>query len=338
MPPRTFYAALAATSTACLLVLAPTASGHHGPSTSGGGVTVMSAEGLPMHGFEVAINWQYTDYSPVDATEANDAHAHAAPMHGDEEGDSHYDALDWSLIQELDIAHGVTRRLTMGFNTGAYRGVGLREISGAHGAETAEALGDVSGMTDSWLSAKYSFLYGGQHAALLAGIKFPTGRTDVIPQQGQGAEPLELSVQPGTGTFDGRIGAAYSRWLGGHISTDASAQYTLRTTHNDQKVGDRIDGGVAINAWPSSNRAHYPNLGFVAEVAVTHLRPNEERDEIVANTGGTSLYASLGARLALSEHVTIAPSLQIPVTESLTGTQQSTSFKAVVSLNVAPGH
>jgi hypothetical protein len=74
--------------------------------------------------------------------------------------------------------------------------------------------------------------------AVFGGVKFPTGRFDVENSEGERVEP---SATAGSGSYDGMLGLAYSRFLTSRLTLDASAQYTLRT--EAELAGDRIDVG-----------------------------------------------------------------------------------------------
>lgn len=80
---------------------------------------------------------------------------------------------------------------------------------------------------------------------MLGGVKFPTGRNDVMNSAGERVEP---SATAGSGSYDGMLGVAYSHFLTSRVTLDASAQYTLRSEANGFRLGDRVDAGLTVSS------------------------------------------------------------------------------------------
>lgn len=312
---------------------------HHGGGGGGSaadGAPVKSAETLARAKFTAAIHWEHTQFENVSST---DLESRTRAIGVEDVGNlPHANTLDRSLLQTIAVEYGVTDHLQLGFSTGTYRGTNLNEghlhRDGSYGFHD---FGDVAGATDSWVNGKFRFLEAGNdQAAVLAGVKFPTGTDDAISREDRSSNtrntPLDVSHQPGSGAYDFRFGGAWTRRL--EVETlDASVLYTHRTEANGFKFGDRIDAGMAftrrVGDWDGRG------LDLVPAFSVSHLRENKVHSATVRNSGGTSVFASLGVRLGLSEAVRLTVTPQVPVLQDLKKGQQEVAFRVQTGLEVS---
>jgi hypothetical protein len=276
--------------------------------------------------FSLGLSWTYTQFESLTSREILNR---TSRVGGDEPD---FDTLRWSLLQSVELSYGALEDFQLSASFGWYRGEDVREghLDDAGNPEIAEA-GSVSGMTDVWLSGKYRLLKGPHgHWALFGGAKLPLGRDDVRAD-GE-TERLEPSLQPGSGAFDFLFGTAYSVWLTTQLTLDTSAQYTLRLENNDFKIGDRVEGGVALAYRLVEDIATFPQSSLFVEANVVHLSKNEEGGEKIRNSGGTYLFLAPGVRVGISQRVSFSLSPRFPVVQALNGEQQETLFKIVAGL------
>jgi hypothetical protein len=181
------------------------------------------------------------------------------------------------------------------------------------------------GLTDLWLSGKFRFYRGplGQFAVFGA-VKFPTGRYKVKNSEGERVEP---SATAGSGSYDGILGAAFSRYLTSRVTVDTSFQYTRRGECDGFRLGDRIDAGTAFAYRLTEDIQKYPQASVFAEATVRHLFKSEEDDHHDDNTGGTVLFLTPGFRIGLSQNASFTVSAPIPTIQDLNGEQLETAFK-----------
>ena len=84
----------------------------------------------------------------------------------------------------------------------------------------------------------------GTQAAVLFGLKAPTGRTRVYDRQG---ERFETEFQPGSGSYDPLAGLALSQRLG-HWSFDTNVLYVFATEGAQRtNLGDRFQYNAALS-------------------------------------------------------------------------------------------
>jgi hypothetical protein len=302
----------------------------HGPGTTGGSVSTQGGETIDAGDLELELRLDYTDFESLsDASAAR----RALKVDGDH---PHFEALDWSLLTNLFLSYGITDDLEISTSIGVYRGDDLREgeIHDDHGDEAeVDNLGDVSGITDMWVNAKYRVLKGSYgHLAPIVGVKLPTGKDDATAEGTN--ERLDPSLQPGTGAFDFRFGLAYTLEITSQVKVNTSASYILRTEGNDFRVGDRIDYGIAGIWRLMEDRDQFPQVSLIGEIDLVNNFKNEEGDHTIQNSGGTILFLSPGVAVGLNERVTLTVMPQFPVMQDLNDEQQEISFKLSTALTI----
>jgi hypothetical protein len=301
----------------------------HGPGTTGGGLSTQSGETLRPGSLSLSFRLDYTQFEHLSSSDIQRKTSQVGGHH------RHFDALRWSLLETFELAYGITDDFQMGFSFGYYRGDDLRE-GHIHedGSYEFHEHGDVSGMTDQWITGKYRLFKGPDgHFSVLGGVKLPFGDDDEVGEGGNGNAPLDAALQPGSGAFDAMLGVAYSRWLTERMTLDTSLQYTLRTEDDDFKIGDLITFGTAVAYRLTEKVDTFPQVSVFLEANVRHLFPNEEDGEKVHNSGGTALFLSPGVRVGISKNASISLAVQVPVIQELHDEQQETDFKVVAGVS-----
>jgi hypothetical protein len=163
-----------------------------------------------------------------------------------------------------------------------------------------------SGLGDATLSARYTFfsdhtltstlLLGG-----LAGLKFPTGSTDVRDSFGN---PVDRHALPGTGSFDPVLGLTGVYTFGGDWQITADAIYSISTP--GKWAGDDHRYGNAFNY--SLDGLGEKSLFLLAGLSgentgkETGYRSDSGYSAAAINgsSGGTVIYADLGFHASVS--------------------------------------
>ena len=295
----------------------------HGPGTSGGGLSTRSAETLKPDAFSATLRIDFTGYERLTS---DDIREKTFDVSGDH---AHFDAARWSMLETLELAFGALEDFEVGFSFGYYRASDVRE-GHIHGSGTYgfHEFGDVSGATDSWITVKGRIVKGPEGQwAILGGVKLPTGDDNETDESGTSNQPLEPSLQPGSGTFDVMGGVAYSRWLTERMTLDTSASYTWRSEENQYKIGDLVLFGVAAGYRLTEDMGTFPRVSLFGELAVRYLFKNEEDGEKVANSGGTTLFLGPGVRVGLSPRFSWDLAFYLPIVQDLNDEQQETTYK-----------
>ena len=313
--PATFACALTCTFLSAALA-------NHGPGASGGGSSTASGETLKQNHFELSLREDFTQFERFTP-------AHAA-QRAAESGD--FDALRRAYVTSLDLGYGITNDFQIGLNTGYF--AGERFLSASRDEDTGDvtvAEAQPSGMTDLVLTGKYRVYRGWYgNVALLAGIKAPTGRTDVHLSTGEKLSPTD---QPGTGAWDFPVGIAYSRFLTPKLTLDASAMYLIRTQHEGFQVGDRLDLGAALAYRLTDNINTFPQFAIFGETLMVYLQKDRDHGETDSNSGSATVYFSPGFRVRFTPNVALTIAPQIPLYQHVNGDQGKVEFKITTSLS-----
>lgn len=296
---------------------------NHGPGTSGGGSSTIAGETLKPGQFSLDLRFDYTEFEHVSRAEAE---RRAIESGG-------FDALRRSFVYTGTLSYGLVENLQLSATIGYYHGEGFidAEPSEDEPGEAESGIADPEGLTDLFVNAKYRLLHGRPgNLAVVGGVKFPTGRDDVRLNN---AESLEPSSQPGTGSYDYQFGLAYSRFLTSHVTVDTSGLYTLRTRHDDFKVGDRFDAGVAIAYRLTESIRSFPQWSVFGEANYVWLGKDDAGGEegINNNSGGNTLYLTPGLRLRFNESASLTVAPSFPVWQDLNGDQIESQFKLAVT-------
>ncbi len=151
----------------------------------------------------------------------------------------------------LSLAYGVTDDITVSVRFPYVKRTDIREGHHEHddtagvASNTVDMRGDSAGIGDLTLLAQYRFFRTeATSTALLLGVKAPTGRTDVFDQNGV---LFETEFQPGSGSWDGMFGLAFSYRFAPAWQFDTNALYILTGTGvQDTDLGDRFLYNAAI--------------------------------------------------------------------------------------------
>src|SRR6185312_2899750 len=205
-----------------MLFLAAPAEAHHpgggGNTGSGGPINTISADTLSEGLIAASIRYEFIrlgQLSDADllAAASNGTHAHSIRS---------IDAIS------ISAAYGITNDFTVAVRAGGVRRSGISEpgedmLSGGHmgmmnagdmsslmSPDGINRRGNSAGFGDVTMLGQYRFhnnAQTGTSAAVLFGFKAPTGSTS---QRDAFGNLFEAEFQPGSGSWDGLLGAAFS--------------------------------------------------------------------------------------------------------------------------------
>jgi hypothetical protein len=217
-----------------------------------------------------------------------------------------------------------------------------------------EQLGDVAGIGDLNLLAKYRLTHGESGGfALIAGIKLPTGSTH---KRGDEGERLETEHQPGTGSWDPIVGAS-GGVKAGAIQLNASALYQLSGKGaQDTRLGDRAQGGISLSHRFGPRENHHQEAGEEHdhhgehEHATSHGHQSwdafveltgewEGRQKVAGDiedaSGGKSLWLTPGARFNSASGFAVAAAVGVPVWQDIRASHPDNDYRMTFSIGHA---
>lgn len=318
-------------------------------------ITTSSAYTLAKGEAAVSLDFQWIDMDPVSNARLAGASARGESVHSS--GTVSRTALDFSL--------GLNDRLSVGISLPWVERQSLKEAAHPHHEEgededehgdedeagSISQLGDANGRGDIQLSSVYRLAgnWGDGSAALLLGIKAPTGKTH---EKNRSAERLETELQPGSGSWDYSLGLAFSRreetW-----TVDSNILYTLTTEGSQETdLGNIINYNLSLsrplkyrtkNAEQIDDHDHSQHVHASAPPgpAITaHLIlefNGEWRDRIEINgieeqnSGGNLIYFSPGIRIGYQNWM-ISGAVSVPV-KNLHGLQSEPATRVLFKLS-----
>lgn len=259
----------------------------------------------------------------------------------DAEADLHSVESLWSI--SAAAAYAITDDFTVGFRIPFIMRDNIREPEHDHvgpGAEI-ESLGNIEGIGDTTFYGQYRFFQNeGTHISALFGIKTPTGKTNRSYLHEEGIELLDAEFQPGSGSWDGILGLAFTQELG-LFSVDASTVYNISSEGTqDTDLGDIFSYNFALSyrlfgQQNSSYAAPKFALDTIIEFNGEWRDKEETRNINDNNSGGHLAYISPGLRLSAGKNVSIGASFGIPVVQDTNGNQVEPDYRIISSLNIA---
>jgi hypothetical protein len=307
-------------------------------SGAGGGITTIGAPVMPKGKWALVLRSEYIKFDAFTDQQLEDFASQGEEVH----------STDELISPSISGAVGVTDALTVSARLPYVMRSNIREGEVHMGTSEVETLGDSKGLGDLTVLGQVRVIGGAKgslQAALVAGFKAPTGKTDVV---GEGDHALEPEHQPGSGSWDIPVGIAVTQAFN-KSAVDASAVFTVVN-----KGTDDVDLGDLFNYNLS---AAYRVLGQASEIHIhetgeEHLHSGgvaldlllelngEWRDQeshngdVENNSGGHALFLTPGARLKFGTGWSAFLSAGVPVSEQLNGIQHETSVRVVGGLGL----
>jgi hypothetical protein len=262
------------------------------------------------------------------------------------EQDIHAHNSEYFLATVLDAAWGVTDRLTLSAQLPFVRRDGLREAEhghegGVHDHAEVAALGNVSGIGDASLLAKFRIAGSGSSGfSALGGVKLPTGATRKRSLQG---DRLETEHQPGTGSWDLYLGAAAGTRIG-PLQVDASLLYQFSGKGSQEtRLGDRLQAGVALSRRFGPTNDHleaHSDHGHASWDAFLEVTAEWEGRQRVAGlieveSGGTAVWLQPGLRHNTAGGFSVGAAVGVPVWQDIRLSHPENNVRVIFSLSKA---
>lgn len=200
-----------------------------------------------------------------------------------------------------------------------------------------------SGLGDLAAQVRYAVVNGAPEGAgtltLSATGKFPTGRADA---RGDGGL-AEVTIQPGSGSYDFIGGAVYARSAGraptlkGETATLPVFLATSLRVNGEGSRDYKMGNEVQVNLG-----AAYPLLRSVELLGQANFRTRAKdtagrTGEEVAFTGSTFLYLSPGLRYHLTESLSLYGYAQLPVYQRVNQEQLTAPWNLLLGVTIGFG-
>lgn len=314
---------------------------HHvavsGPANASGAITTISPDTPRLGDLVLAADLYVEDY---------DAFPDDQLIEFAEDDIEGVHNTETAYISTLSLEYGLTDGVSFSASLPFVIRTGIRE-AGHHGDGAGhpeiERLGTADGIGDLQLGAKLALLRrdsDGIGVTVLTGISIPTGATR---QRTGDGERFETEFQPGSGSWDPRLGIAIGKNFG-PVSATANVLYTLRTEGSQStNLGDHLGFNAGL-AWRLGKGAHIHDDGSFERHEALDLIVEvngewEERERVGAvrdiHSGGTQIFVAPGVRYSSDNGWSIYTSVGLPVHEDLNGIQNETDVRFKVGVGLS---
>ncbi|MBI2995427.1 MAG: transporter [Candidatus Melainabacteria bacterium] len=321
-----------------LLLVLPSYAHHGGEGGLGGGagiagpIVTIPAYALPKGSKFISLITNYTN-----ADESSNTRLSRLGLRGED-----YDVVENTLSPSLTAGLGITNRFSLSLQLPYIFRYGIRRVEAI---PQVVSQGNSIGVGDINLFGLYEFLHSEKydfHAALLAGLKIPSG---VVQDKTRQGNLFKAEHQAGTGSFDPQVGLALSKHLGiFHLDSNFMYRFSTKGVQNTI-LGDVISYNFAISYLIGTHKKDFLKKIFVDHIlgkkANWHLiaetngnwveKPNVRgvREE---NEGGTLVYLSPGIRLILDKKWIANLSIGLPTIENLNGRRRPPNIRLIFGL------
>ncbi|MEW6195588.1 MAG: hypothetical protein AB1521_10580 [Bacteroidota bacterium] len=244
----------------------------------------------------------------------------------------------------LQLQYGITERA--GLN------IELPFISREHGhinlEENKWQSWNFNGLGDLILSGQYALTLPSSvfepYLSVLLGVKLPTGVTNIKNAEG---EEAEVTIQPGTGSYDIIVGANYKQavisvpTISGSLYSELpliiGATYQANGKGKDDwRFGNTliVSVGTAYQFVQRASLLLQVNGKFQQKADVGNVNP---ADVPPGNTGGNWVFVSPGANIQVTDAISAYAYIQIPAYQKVNGIQQTARVNMQFGLSANVG-
>jgi hypothetical protein len=203
-------------------------------------------------------------------------------------------------------------------------GVQLAPFDPSQTAPDQLSTAHVSGLGDIKLGVSYQGLLPTRNLGLQLGLKLPTGSygTHVLFNSGPlVGQPLDASLQAGTGSTDLIVGAYYYTAISQNFDLIADGQFQAAVTHkldqpgNDFRPGNSLSGSIGLR--------YEANPKWVPQVQLNLLRKSPDQGDLAdrPDTAGSVAYLSPGLTAEVTPGGYAYAFVQVPIVSNLDGYQ-----------------
>ena len=188
-----------------------------------------------------------------------------------------------------------------------------------------------SSLGDIKLIGSYQGFLPTHNLGVQLGIKFPAGEYgDAVHfSSGPGAgDPLDTSLQPGTGSTDVILGAYYYQALSQDF--DGVLHFTYQfpiTTRFDYRPGNQVNVSAGLRYMALTNWV--PQL----QLNIAHRNQDTGVNADTENSAGSFVYLSPGISFLASPHTQVYGLVQLPVYHKLDGWQLAPRWTATIGVS-----
>ena len=253
--------------------------------------------------------FEQQDWNAIDPDVAHELHHDDHHVHDKTKEEFHYFNFGGRLMDRLTVSVDLPYIIRESLEIESHSRLGQTEES--------------KGMGDLHVVGDYRFFQDDvQSAGFLAGVKFPTGETDVANSVG---EVFEMELQPGSGSYDYIIGGVYQKDFG-RVKLLSNLAYVLKTEGDqDFRYGDLFSTAFfldyVINPQSESLKTQ---IGINGNLQ--YEQKHEDAGVESPDSGGTTFFLGPLVSVEAVKKVSVFGSILFPVHQDLGGVHQELDF------------
>lgn len=251
-------------------------------------------------------------------------------------GSYHLHNIDSIDSYSLSLSYGITDKLTLSMQLPYVVRSNIRAGEAENGSYAVHPHGNAQGIGDISTILQYKVYDKEMKIALLAGVKAPTGKTDIA----DAGEVLEADLQPGSGSWDFFAGVALTKDFE-TFSLHSNIMYKKNTQGiQESELGDIFTYNAAFS-YKLIEHKHNQTLhrleekedfGYSVSLFVELNGEKAYKDtfggEIANNTGHHVLFATAGTQVAMHNGYSFFMTFSKPVYQNFNGIQNDINYKA----------
>lgn len=298
-------------------------------TAAAGPVTTIPATPMPAGGWALGVRSELIEFDHFSDQELEDFAAAGLEAH----------SVDQIRAHSVSLGYGLTQNLSVFFRLPFIQRDDVREGELEGMVPEAHLHGDAEGLGDLTLLGLYRFLEqenAGFDAAVLAGIKIPTGKT--TDEDRDGIE-FETEFQPGSGSWDPMLGLAASKRIGAY-AFDANVLYIVSQEGARQTdLGDAFSYNAALSyrLGAGDHDHHAPGSqehGHSSWDLILELNGERRQQESISglsdsHSGGNIVYVAPGVRFTSAGNWAAFASFGVPIIDNPNGIQTDTSYRVI---------
>jgi hypothetical protein len=286
-------------------------------SGAGNFATTPTASTLGRGRGSVGFLFEHQRFNTIPAGDAHTLHHQGHDIHGKNHEEYYSFSAGYGVLDDLDVYLTAPIVSKTSIEVHEHDALGQRGTAGGFG--------------DLRLTGKYRFWDQGVDAALLLGVKAPTGETSDTTDAGGKFEP---ELQPGSGAWDVMVGVAASRSLGQHVSLANAFRYTARGEGaQESELGDVFHYGAGIS-FAVRPLGEHPNVSLMLELHNEWARRDSNREhDSVEDSGGTTILLSPGVSADLTPTLSAFFAMPVPIYQNLGGQHEELRYEVLTGLS-----
>ena len=226
--------------------------------------------------------------------------------------------LDWNI----DADWGLTVKVP--FIDRSHKHI-FNEDDGLGGVEPELEKWNFSGLGDIQTVGRYRFYHDAMsNAGLSIGVKLPTGDIHVKNSAGDKAE---RTLQPGTGSVDGLLGAYYN-YRTGNLNWFAQGLWQQAVQERDN-----YKPGRKLNADLGFSYSATPDLSLLLQLNLQRQSKDTGSNAVPERSGSRTVSLSPGLSYRIANNTRIYGFVQNPLYQYVRGKQLTSDWSAVLGLN-----